>query len=332
MSLITRINQPFASLTKDSAIQGNSIVFIKGGSTIINGNWLQFNDLRIDVQALVESYISQQATRIFNTVNGILYVVITLNQSSKLEVIPSISLNQTTTGSVKVFSSLSGRLPLMLVTLQQDGSNDLSSIIPITADAIEVYKGYGNFTLIGQQGETGPQGDTGIQNGIGLTGLNGLIGEQGITGCIGSIGENGVLGATGLEGQVGVSIPREVFIIPVNPIANFVGVPLSVDQSVGVAFTNLSLGDWNSLLWDFGDGSTSTDSSNPIIHAYDNVGVYTVTLYLYGVGNNSSSTGNSPFTVIEPYDVQDTIDPNNPYGTWTTVIGNVNVTQNSVVP
>lgn len=329
MSLITRISQPFASLTKSSAIQGNSIVFIRGGSTIIDNTWLQFNDLRIDVQALVNSYISQQARRIFNVKNGVLYVVITLNKSNKLEVIPSISLNQTTSGSVKVFSSLSGRLPLMLVTLQQDGSDNLSSIIPITSGAIEVYKGYGNFTLAGSEGETGPQGDTGQNGTVGFQGAYGLVGEQGVQGCVGLVGENGVLGVTGLEGPIGVSILREIYVVPSDPVANFIGYPLSGYEGLDVSFTNLSAGYWNNLLWDFGDGYSSTDA-NPT-HIYDLSGIYTVTLYLYGVGNDSMLVRPSYVNVMNAYDIQDIVSVGEPGDTWITTISGQDPIQNSVV-
>jgi PKD repeat protein len=315
MSLKTRINQPFASITKDSAIQGDNIVFIKGGSTIIDDVWLQFNDLRVDVQKLVNDYISQQARRIFNVKNGILNVVITLNKSNKLEVIPSISLNQTITGNVKVFSSLSGKLPLILVTLYQDGSDNLSSILPITSNDIELFKGYGNFTLRGKQGETGPQGDTGQNGIIGITGISGFSGLQGFTGLNGTVGFTGIIGVTGSEGIAGVSIPRLIYVTPVDPIADFVGVPVSGEDGIVVNFTNLSTGSWDSVLWDFGDGTFSTDA-NPS-HGYASDGVYTVILYVYGTGNNSKKIRYDYISVSNGvYNIQDVFNAFNPDGTW----------------
>ena len=332
MSLKTRKNQPFASITKDSNIQGDNVVFIKGGSTLIDDVWLQFNDLRIDVQKLINDYISQQARRIFNVKNGILNVLITLNKNNKLEVIPSISLNQTITGNVKIFSSLSGKLPLILVTLYQDGSDNLSSILPITSNDIELCKGYGNFTLRGKQGETGPQGDTGQSGVVGITGVPGFNGLKGFTGLNGYMGYTGIIGYTGPEGSEGSSIPRLIYVTPVDPLADFVGVPVSGEDGIVVSFTNLSVGNWDSVLWDFGDGSFST-AENPS-HGYDSDGVYTVILYVYGTGNDSKKIRYDYISVSNGvYTIQDVFDALNPDGTWVsrTIFTGTDTIQNSEI-
>ena len=57
-------------------------------------------------------------------------------------------------------------------------------------------------------------------------------------------------------------------------IANFSAPDLSCDFSI--QFDNLSLGDNNTYVWDFGDGTTSTEE-NPT-HIYNSVGVYEITL------------------------------------------------------
>lgn len=311
MGLKTRKNQPFATITKDSSIQGENIVFVKGGSTVIGDKWVHFNDLKIDLKSLIASFISKQSRRIFNVKNGILFVVITLNKDNELEVIPSISLNQRVVGNVKVFSSLSGKLPLMLVKLTQDGSDDLSSVKTITSSDIETYKGYGNFTLTGPRGETGPVGDRGEPGLIGHKGLTGLIGEQGAEGHFGMTGPSGFIGETGLPGLPGVFIPRFVNTRPVDPLADFVAFPLSGNEYLEVQFTNISTGEWVNLLWDFGDGNTSTEE-NPS-HVYVNVGTYTVTLYLYGVAKDSKETKLNYITVVgEPYIIIDLKDPSIP--------------------
>lgn len=61
-----------------------------------------------------------------------------------------------------------------------------------------------------------------------------------------------------------------------------------------VNFTNISTGPYNRVLWDFGDGSTSTEI-NPS-HQYLTSGVYQITLKVYDLAGNESST-NSSLTV-----------------------------------
>ncbi len=316
MSLTTNINQPFSAVSKNSTIQGDNIVFFKGGSTIIGSKWIQFNDIRVDLGNLIDTYISNNTTRLFNTVGGIFYVLITINENSKLEVVPSIAINQTVTGSVKIFSSLSGRLPLILVTLTQDGSNDLNSYLPITSDSYEVYQGYGNFTLRGDQGQTGPQGDTGLIGITGFNGITGLIGYTGSQGYTGFLGLTGPQGLTGVQGLAGVSIPRFTVNAPVHPVANFVGVPDPSVSEMTVQFTNLSTGAWTSLLWIFGDGTTSTDP-NPV-HTYGAQGSYTVTLYLYSVDYETHITKYNYINISSSLNIQDSVDPS--LDTWITVI------------
>ena len=316
MSLTPNINQPFSAVSKNSNIQGDSIVFFRSGSTIIGSTWIQFNDIRVDIGSLIDTYISNSTTRLFNTVGGIFYVLITINENSKLEVIPSIAINQTVTGSVKVFSSLSGRLPLILVTLTQDGSNNLNNYLPITSDSYEVYQGYGNFTLQGDQGQTGPQGDTGLIGITGFFGVTGLVGYTGPQGYTGFLGITGPLGLTGVQGLVGVSIPRFVVNSPVHPVANFVGVPDPSVSEMTVQFNNLSTGTWTSLLWIFGDGSTSTDP-NPV-HTYIAQGFYTVTLYLYSVDYETHITKYNYINILSSLIIQDDVNPS--LDTWVTVI------------
>jgi hypothetical protein len=327
MGLTTRKNEPFSTVSKNSTVQGDNIVFIKGGSTIIEGNWLQFNDLRIDVKALIDAFIKSRARRVFNVKNGIFYVLITLNKDNKLEVVPSLSLNQTVTGNVKSFESLSNKLPLILVKLEQDGSDDLSSIKPIIGSSYEMFKGYGNFTLYGNQGETGPQGDTGLIGLIGLPGITGLIGIQGLKGYIGLQGFTGPIGDSGSLGDPGTSIKRYVHDRPIDPIANFVGISLEGDAPLSVQFTNLSVGSWDSLLWNFGDGGFSIEE-NPI-YTYLDAGIYTVILYLYSIDYESCKIKYDYVSVASGYaTVQDsTYDTE---GIWVAEVTGADIIQNSV--
>ncbi len=71
--------------------------------------------------------------------------------------------------------------------------------------------------------------------------------------------------------------------------ASFAASPTQVCATAGeVAFTDLSTGFPDSWLWDFGDGTTSTDQ-HPI-HAYASPGLYTVTLTAGGSCGSDSTT------------------------------------------
>ena len=209
MSIFTKQKKDFSLKIKDSREHGENIVFIKGGSVIVEDKWAFFPDLRIDVQATVSAYVTETSRRLFNNFNDILYVLLVLSKSGQVEVIPSVSYNKNSFGDVKSFPSLSGKIPLMLIRLTQDGSSDLKTFIPIRQSDIELYQGYGNFTSKGPKGEEGFKGITGIVGATGLEGLYGyvgLTGEQGLTGALGV----SIQGVTGLIGLDGVSIPAFV--------------------------------------------------------------------------------------------------------------------------
>jgi hypothetical protein len=76
--------------------------------------------------------------------------------------------------------------------------------------------------------------------------------------------------------------------IPEPVVADFDGTPTSGKAPLLVNFSNLSSGDFDSCLWDFGDGDTSTDCSDPV-HIYSNTGVYTVGLMVSGPGGTDSA-------------------------------------------
>jgi hypothetical protein len=209
MPLITKQKKDFTLKVKDPHEHGENIVFIKGGSVILEDQWVFFPDLRIDVQQVVLAYVTGASRRIFNSFNGILYVLIVLNKTGQTEVIPSISYNKNSFGEVKVFPSLAGKLPLILVRLTQDGSADLKAFVPIKAADLELYQGHGNFTVKGQKGEEGYKGITGLR---GFTGYDGIQGYIGVTGVQGETGVPGAVlqGITGINGADGVAIPTFV--------------------------------------------------------------------------------------------------------------------------
>lgn len=210
MAFVQKQKKDFTLKVKDPREHGENIIFIRGGSVVLEDQWIFFPDLRIDVQQVVSAYVSETSRRLFNNFNDILYVLLVLNSSSQLEVIPSVSYNKKSFGDIKVFPSLSGKLPLILVKLTQDGSSDLKAFKPIQPADLEIYQGYGNFTLRGDKGTTGSKGITGIS---GVTGYQSTTGYQGLTGAQGATGISGttLMGVTGPSGPDGPNLP--VFIV-----------------------------------------------------------------------------------------------------------------------
>lgn len=207
MGLSAKKRDDFTLRTKNVQGHGQNIVFIKGGSTVIADKWVFFPDLRIDVKATVQAYVqSVSSRRVFNNVGDVLYVLVALSVTGAIEVIPSISFNKNSYGDVKVFPDIAEKLPLILVKLTQDGSNNLSAMDPISDNDIEIYQGYGNFTLEGPQGDTGPAGVTGINGITGAGGMTGSIGVMGSMGSTGIIGQS-VMGVTGAAGTDAVPVP-----------------------------------------------------------------------------------------------------------------------------
>ncbi len=76
------------------------------------------------------------------------------------------------------------------------------------------------------------------------------------------------------------STTRDIFVLQ-NPVCDFTASLISLnDSSPIVNFTNLSSGGNIDLLWDFGDGTTSTEYS--LVHTYDTCGSYNVILTATG--------------------------------------------------
>ncbi|PWR75680.1 PKD domain-containing protein [Methanospirillum stamsii] len=68
------------------------------------------------------------------------------------------------------------------------------------------------------------------------------------------------------------------------PVAMFEATPLSGQAPLSVSFTDLSIGPPTSYLWNFGDGTTSTESDPT--HVYSAGGSYTVTLTVKNSGGS----------------------------------------------
>ncbi len=81
------------------------------------------------------------------------------------------------------------------------------------------------------------------------------------------------------------------------PVSDFSGSPASGVNPLRVQFTDASTGVTDSRLWDFGDGQTSTQI-NPS-HLYSYVGLYSVSLSLFGPGGNDTKTRPDYITVLD---------------------------------
>lgn len=95
------------------------------------------------------------------------------------------------------------------------------------------------------------------------------------------------------------SLRRVNYIIPTYPAADFIADDTIVCVGEDVRFNNLSIGSGMSYLWDFGDGTTSTDFLP--VHAYSAEGIYTVSLIATDV-NGCDSTKIRPLyiEVVQP--------------------------------
>jgi PKD repeat protein len=83
--------------------------------------------------------------------------------------------------------------------------------------------------------------------------------------------------------------------------AAFTATPTSGTVPLLVDFTNLSSGDYDTCLWEFGDGQTSTDCHDPS-HLYAAAGVYTVSLTVTGPGGTDTAV-QADYIVVELYRV-----------------------------
>jgi PKD repeat protein len=305
MGLIQKKNFDFTAKKQDTRLVPDSTVIIKGGTTIVDGSWVKIPNLRVDVKKVVLDFVENSSRRVFNNFNGILYVIIVVDKESNLEVIPSVSFNKRSFGEIKTFPNLSGKIPLMLVRLRQDGSQDLKAIKEIRKEDIEVYKGYGNYTPRGPQGEIGATGIMGSQGPVGIQGYTGYQGIQGIQGYQGITGAS-LKGITGSQGDVGFSVPT--ILIERSLIVDFEGTPLQGSEPLTVQFTDLTQGSPIEWYWDFGDGNVSNEQ-NPS-HTYQLDGSYDVTLRVVVSGGEGVETKVSYVNVTDVYFIQDTTDPN----------------------
>lgn len=90
--------------------------------------------------------------------------------------------------------------------------------------------------------------------------------------------------------------------------ADFTGSPTSGIRPLTVAFTNASIGDFDTCAWTFGDGGTSSSCGNPS-HTYNSAGTFTVSLTVSGPGGTDTKTRVDYISVYEPVDASFTGSP-----------------------
>lgn len=194
----------FTSSVANPDVHGPNILYLRRGSTCIGTKWIHFPDQTVNIDQLVKTYISNNRN-LFTQINDIKYILVVLNVTGTVGILQSTDLQVNENAEIKVFEDLSNVAPLVLVKLTQDGTTGLTGINQLTQNDLEVYNGYGNFTIRGAQGPLGAFGTTGFK---GVTGQRGIIGFPGIvgisgdTGTVGSTGLN-IVGATGHRGPPG---------------------------------------------------------------------------------------------------------------------------------
>ena len=114
------------------------------------------------------------------------------------------------------------------------------------------------------------------------------------------------LTATGPAGTDVLTRTNYVTVNPTPPAALFTGDPTSGKQDLRVEFSNSSLR-FNTSLWDFGDGNTSTEE-NPV-HTYTTAGTYDVTLSVVGDGGTDTKVLSGYITVDDVQTPAIVLDP-----------------------
>jgi len=107
----------------------------------------------------------------------------------------------------------------------------------------------------------------------------------------------------GIQGTTsgGMAALQQILVIEYQesaPVANFTANVTSGDAPLTVNFTDQSTGTPASWLWDFGDG-TNTTEQNPL-HTYANAGIYSVKLTVTNAGGSDEELKTGYITVTEP--------------------------------
>ena len=104
-----------------------------------------------------------------------------------------------------------------------------------------------------------------------------------------------------VSGNGGTDTEIKLQYITVHQAANadFSAQPISGSAPLTVTFTNLSTGDYDTCIWNFGDGASSNDCNNPA-HTYMTSGTYTVSLMVSGPGGSDTEIKTNYIRVYAP--------------------------------
>ncbi len=118
--------------------------------------------------------------------------------------------------------------------------------------------------------------------------------------------------------------------MPSVPVANFTATPRSGDGPLVVQFTDNSAGHISSRLWDFGDGTTSTEQNPAHTYMYKNIADYTVSLSVTGMGGSGTETKTDYIHLnIPPIHVNIDFSKRHVMGSLYVVTAGITVTQNT---
>lgn len=116
-----------------------------------------------------------------------------------------------------------------------------------------------------------------------------------------------ILTVSGAGGTDTVAVPNFITVyVPVT--AHFTASPVAGVVPLAVGFSNLSSGNYETCLWDFGDGDTSSECDNPS-HTYMTAGSYTVVFTVSGLGGTDTLIEEELITVEEPVTADFTAQP-----------------------
>jgi len=116
--------------------------------------------------------------------------------------------------------------------------------------------------------------------------------------------------------------------VPPVPVADFMAIPRSGDGPLTVQFIDQST-NVSSWLWDFGDGTTSTEQNPSHIYMHNNISDYTVTLIVEGPSGSDTITKTNYIHVnMPPINVNIDMSKSQVFRTWHTVTATITITKN----